>query len=54
MLDVLSSGRGVRLGLVVEGEGQAPGTCDFGDLVYDSTSPSLPESRARHARNKCY
>ncbi len=32
MLDVLSSGRGVRLGLVVEGEGQAPGTCVCDDL----------------------
>ncbi len=27
MLDVLSSGKGVRLELDVEGEGQAPGTC---------------------------
>ncbi len=32
MLDVLSSGKGVRLGLVVEGEGRAPGTCACGDL----------------------
>ncbi len=32
MLDVLSSGRCVRLGLVVEGEGQAPGTCACDDL----------------------
>jgi hypothetical protein len=54
VLDVLSSGRGVRLGLVVEGEGRAPGTCACGDLVYDYTSPSVPESRARHARNKRY
>ncbi len=32
MLDVLSSGRGVRLRLVIEGEGQAPGTCVCDDL----------------------
>ncbi len=32
MLDVLSSGRGVRLGFVVEGEGRAPGTCACDDL----------------------
>jgi hypothetical protein len=37
VLDVLSSGRGVRLGLVVEGEGPAPGTCACDDLVYDCT-----------------
>ncbi len=35
MPDVLSLGKGVRLGLVVEGEGWAPGTCVCGDLVYD-------------------
>jgi hypothetical protein len=50
----LSSGKGVRLGLVVEGEGRAPETCACGDLVYDYTSPSVPEFRARHARNKRY
>ncbi len=32
MVDVLSSQKGVRLGLVVEGEGRAPGTCACGDL----------------------
>jgi hypothetical protein len=31
-MDVLSLGRGVRLGLVVEGEGQVPGTCVCDDL----------------------
>ena len=31
-MDVPSSGRGVRLGLVVEGEGQALGTCVCDDL----------------------
>ncbi len=31
MLDVLSSGRGLRLGLV-EGEGRVPGTCACDDL----------------------
>jgi hypothetical protein len=38
VLDVLSLGRGVRLGLVVAGEGRAPGSCACGDLVYDYTS----------------
>jgi hypothetical protein len=32
VLDVLSSGRGARQGLVVEGEGWVPGTCACGDL----------------------
>jgi hypothetical protein len=32
MLDILSSGKGVRLGLVVEGEGRAHGTCVCGNL----------------------
>ncbi len=32
MLDVFSSGRGVRLRHVVGGEGQAPGTCVCDDL----------------------
>ncbi len=54
MLDVLSSGRGVRLGLVIEGEGWALRTCACGDLVYDYTSPSVSEFQARHARNKRY
>jgi hypothetical protein len=31
-LDVISSGRGVRLGIVVEGEGRGPGTCVCDDL----------------------
>ncbi len=54
MLDVLSLGRGMRLGLVVEGEGRAPGTSACGDLACDYTSPSVPEFRARHAGNKSY
>jgi hypothetical protein len=32
VLDVFSSGRAVRLGLVAEGEGQAPETCACDDL----------------------
>ncbi len=42
MLDVLSLGRGMRLGLVVEGEGQAPGTCVCDDL---STTTHLLQYR---------
>ncbi len=43
-MDVPSSGRGVRLGLVVEGEGQALGTCVCDDL---STTTHPLQYRAR-------
>jgi hypothetical protein len=43
---------GVRLGLVVEGEGGRLGLALV--MIYDYTSPSEPKFRARQARNRRY
>jgi hypothetical protein len=58
-VDVLSSRKGVRLGLVVEGEGGRLGLVLVVILPVAMarrgrvhTSPSVPEFRTRHARNK--
>ena len=44
---------GVRLGLVVEGEDERVGLA-LVMSVYDYTSPSASESRARQARDRRY
>jgi hypothetical protein len=50
----LSSGKGVRLGLDVEGEGgRLCRTCTWWS-VYDYTSPSVSEFQARQARTRLY
>jgi hypothetical protein len=51
--DFLSSGGGERLGLVVEGEEWRLGLA-LVMSVYDYTSPSVAEFRARQARTRRY
>ncbi len=53
LVQFLSSGKGVRLGLVVEGEGGRLGLV-LVVSVYDYTSPSVSEFRARQARTRRY
>ena len=48
---LLSWGRGERLGLVVEGEDERLGLA-LVMSVYDYTSPSVAEFRARQARTR--